>query len=166
MVIHDGVVMLILFWNVIYIHTLYTYIYIYTYIIYIYIYITCDYKPWAYPWRRWTTTSSLSHASASDWGAVVFGHIWPSVKSIECRHAGCCGDPWWTLGFGWGTLCSQCQVSCQRLRRYASAYRLQNGFPGHIPFVAYSCFFLSNASVSTSIIFAESQCMSYIYIYT
>ena len=120
----------------------------------IYIYITCDYKPWAYPWRRWTTTSSLSHQS------------FRLGKSIGSMPPGCCGDPWWTLGFGWGTLCSQCQVSCQRLPAATLQNRLQNGFLGHIPFVSYSCFFLSNASASTRIMFAESQCMSYIYIYT
>ena len=46
---------------------------------------------------------------------------------------------------------------------YTLQKRLQKGFLGHIPFVSYSCFFLSNASASTRIMFAESQWMSYIY---
>ena len=140
MVIHDGVVMLIFFWNVINIH-----IYI------LHVIISHGLTHGA------TTTSSLSHQSF---------RLGPAVKSIESMAPGCCGDPWWTLGFGWGTLCSQCQVSCQRLRRgYASEATSKRFFLGHIPCVSYSCFFLSNASVSTSILFAESQCMSYIYIY-
>ena len=46
------------------------------------------------------------------WGLIVIGpDSWSPLSRY--RHAGCRGDPWWTLGFGWGTLCSQREVSCR-----------------------------------------------------
>ena len=131
--------MLIFFWNVINIH--------------IYIYITCDYKPWAYPWRNhnvFTKPPKLQTGPRCEvhwidgarmlWRSLMNFGLWmrDAVQSVP--------------GF--------LPAATPRLR-FRSDFKTL--FLGHIPCVSYSCFFLSNASVSTSILFAESQCMSYIY---
>ena len=103
-----------------------------------------------------TTMSSLSHQS------------FRLVKSIESMAPGCCGDPWWTLGFGWGTLCSQCQVSCQRLRRirFRSDFKRDFLATSHsFPIRAFSLVMLQLLQVLCLLNLNVCHIYDYIYIY-